>query len=288
MRVHGGLRWRIAAITLGAALGPAGGGLVASPAQAVGLTSIPGTALIPAAAHAQPLTRARALAQAQAPALAQAQAPALAQAQAQAPALASAKAAVSARGDRPLRVFCDPDPTPDPDPPASTSLSAVETLKATVVSGTLTITVGSGDVDLGPAVLDSGNSELSTSPTDLLPVTVTDTRSNDPGYSVTAAASDFTSDSGATINAGNLGWQPRVVTQQANQAISAGPLVSPPETPLSPGDSGEIGLRVPQLLAQASAGRGRGTAELTAALLLHAPTSTPAGQYRATLTLTVI
>ena len=57
---------------------------------------------------------------------------------------------------------------------------------------------------------------------------------------------------------------------------------------IQPGASSTAGLTTSRVMASAASGAGRGTAFLGGTLVLEAPTSTPAGAYSATLTLTAI
>ena len=166
-----------------------------------------------------------------------------------------------------------------------TGVSATETITATVPAGTLTITAG-GTVDLGTLALNSGNSLLVSTPKDMNTVTVTDTRAGNVGWTVNGQVSDFTSGSNA-INGENLGWTPRVVSQQPVQNVSPGAAV-PPGAGVAVGASTGAGLKTARVLATAAPGGSLGTAELTASLLLQAPTSSRAGAYSATLTLTAV
>jgi hypothetical protein len=168
-------------------------------------------------------------------------------------------------------------------------VSASETLQAIVDAGTLTITAGGPTVDLGHLALNSTNDLLVSAPTDLNPVTVTDTRAGNIHWTASGQVSDFTSASNAKINGANLGWSPRVLDQQAAQTVTAGPVVAP-GAGLAVGASAPagIGLSSARELAHTIDGRSTGTAHLNATVVLQAPTSTVAGTYPATLTLTAI
>ncbi|WP_157411238.1 choice-of-anchor M domain-containing protein [Actinoplanes rectilineatus] len=109
----------------------------------------------------------------------------------------------------------------------------------------------------------------------LRPVSVTDTRAAQPGWSVSGRIDGgFTGPDGATFGGDHLGWTPQVTTQAAGQGVVAGPAAT--------------GLGTGGVLGSAPAGKGRGTAELDAGLRLSVPTDTSPGTYRATLTLTAI
>ena len=165
-------------------------------------------------------------------------------------------------------------------------VSASENITTTVPAGTLTITAG-GTVDLGTLALNSGNSLLVSTPKDINTVTVTDTRSGNVGWTVNGQVSDFSGPGTSKINGENLGWTPRVVSQQPVQNVSAGAAVAP-GAGVAVGASTGAGLKTSRVLASAASGGSVGTAQLSAALLLQAPTSTGAGAYNATLTLTAL
>jgi len=173
------------------------------------------------------------------------------------------------------------DTVPEP------SGGSAESIGTVAQPGTLTITVALGNVDLGDAVVDPTNEHLTTSAADLKPITVTDTRAGNPGYNVTGRTGDFASPADARINGANLGWRPRILTQETVQALVAGVSVAPAENPLPAGTPSRDGLATARALASAPQGGGIGTAVITASLLLHAPTSASDGD-QTTLTITVI
>jgi hypothetical protein len=120
----------------------------------------------------------------------------------------------------------------------------------------------------------------------LQPITVTDNRAGDPGWTLSGVSTAF-SDGTTQINAENLGWGPALVDESAGQNITLGAVVNPANgVPAT--DTGTAGLSQPQTLASAAAGFGLGTAHLSASLSLNVPTSTTPGTYTATLTLTAI
>ncbi|WP_285506202.1 substrate-binding domain-containing protein [Actinokineospora sp. NBRC 105648] len=150
-----------------------------------------------------------------------------------------------------------------PQPPARQDITTV------VQPGELLISVTPGAVVLPPpAMTPDGAIRLTAG--SLNPITVTDTRAGDPGWSVSGQVTDFTGTEG-TIGAANLTWKPVVVDHSPVQVVTAGP----------PAD-----LSTSRILATAT--RGAGTAHLTADVELRVATSVPAGTYSATLTLTVI
>ena len=170
---------------------------------------------------------------------------------------------------------------------AFAGVTASENITTTVATGTLTITAGTGTVDLGTPVLNAANTLLITAPKDINTVTVTDTRAGNVGYTVSGVVGDFTSGTGNRINSENLGWTPRVVAAPAPLAITAGPVVAP-GAGVAVGASTGAGLKTARTLATAASGGSVGTAQLSASLVLQAPTSTQAGTYNTTLTLTAI
>jgi len=112
------------------------------------------------------------------------------------------------------------------------------------------------------------------------PVTVTDLRLANPGWSANGQVSDFArSGGGGTIDGAQLGWTPSVTSSSAGQTVTPGGAVVA-------GAAG--GLKVPSILGTAPAGAGRGTAVFGAGLTLEVPTTVAPGTYNATLTLTVM
>ena len=161
---------------------------------------------------------------------------------------------------------------------STTSPGTSEQLTTTVTQqGGLTISVDSSAPVVLPApVLTSDASALASSG-DINTVTVTDTRTQGPGWNVVGQVSDFSNGSGGTIAADSLGWAPKVIDSATGETVTPGAVVAP----------GSTGLGQAQQLASAAAG-SRGTAHLGATLNLLAPTSTETGTYTATLTLTAI
>ncbi|WP_207914319.1 choice-of-anchor M domain-containing protein [Micromonospora sp. KC213] len=161
-----------------------------------------------------------------------------------------------------------------------------QTISASIdeTQGSLVISVNPDDraVVLPPAQLTARGDRWESNG-ELRPVTVTDTRAGQPGWSASGQIpADFTGPGGATFSAGYLGWSPRVLTQGSGQGVVAGPEVAPYVV----GTGGGLGASA--VLGSASAGAGRGTAQLGAGLRLSLPTETAAGTYTATLTLTAI
>lgn len=162
---------------------------------------------------------------------------------------------------------------------------ATETITTTVVPGALTISVPDGQVTLPSPVLDTAGDLFTTSGA-LKPVTVTDNRAGNPGWTVNGQVSDFSDGASHSINGEDLGWQPNVVDHAAGQTITLGAIVAAGNA--ASGDNGTAGLKSQHALAIAAPGGGLGTAHLAAGLSLNVPTTTVAGTYSATLTLTAI
>lgn len=177
---------------------------------------------------------------------------------------------------------------------ANTNPNASETLETKVVPGSLTISVDSNPTVVLPSPVLNADATFLTTNGAINPVTVTDTRAGNPGWTVSGQVTDFHNTVGADttpINGFNLGWTPNVGTHSLSQTITAGALVSPASPVLdegaTPADPTQ-GLRVSRTLASAAAGQGTGTAHLGADLALNVPTTVIAGTYDATLTLTAI
>jgi hypothetical protein len=161
--------------------------------------------------------------------------------------------------------------------------SATETITTTVVSGSLVISVPDSQVTLPSPTLDSAG-DLFTTNGALKPVTVTDTRAGNPGWTVSGVVNDFSDGQGHAINGENLGWTPAVVDNSTAQTVTVGASVAS-ASGVAPGDGGTAGLKQARTLAT---GTGLGTSHLSASLTLNVPTTTVAGTYTATLTLTAI
>ncbi|WP_030438100.1 Ig-like domain-containing protein [Actinoplanes subtropicus] len=167
--------------------------------------------------------------------------------------------------------------------------TASQTISTTVASGALTISVGSTDpVVLPDPALASDASKLTTAG-NLNSLTVTDTRAGNLGWNVSGQVSDFSDGKSHSINAANLGWTPKVVDKSPSQTVTAGAQVNPADA-IAPGAAAPsgVGLASSRTLAAAAAGAGMGTAHVSASVALQAPTTTVAGTYSATLTITAI
>ena len=162
-------------------------------------------------------------------------------------------------------------------------------LEVFVEAGALTITVPvNPTVVLPTPALNAAGSLLVSSGKKINTVRVTDTRAGNVGWTVNGVVSEFRSGVNA-INSGNLGWTPERLAQGPSQTVVPGAVVAAGNG-LAPGATAPtgVGLAEARTLANAAAGAGIGTADLTAALTLQAPTSTRAGTYTARMTLTAI
>lgn len=171
---------------------------------------------------------------------------------------------------------------------AFTGATASESISTTVVAGSLVISVANANVTLPSPTLTTDGSLFTTTGA-LNPITVTDTRAGNPGWTVSGQVSDFSDGQSHGINGANLGWTPKLVDNAAAQTITVGPVVAAGNglAPGAPAPTG-VGLGSSRTLATAGALGGNGTAHLGAGLALNVPTSTVAGTYTATLTLTAI
>ncbi|HEV2343755.1 MAG TPA: substrate-binding domain-containing protein [Actinocrinis sp.] len=173
--------------------------------------------------------------------------------------------------------------TPQPQPcdqlgavVCGSSQLPTESIDTTLPPGSLVISVDANpQVVLPSPVLDPSGALLRTSGS-LSPLTVTDNRAGDPGWSVSAQAGDFSDGMGHSIAGLNLGWTPSVIDATAAQTVTVG-------SPVAPGNGG--GLSTARTWATAT---GLGTTHLGADVQLDVPTSTLAGTYTATLTVTAI
>ncbi|MFE6171966.1 Ig-like domain-containing protein [Streptomyces sp. NPDC056464] len=162
-------------------------------------------------------------------------------------------------------------------------VTASQDITTTVESGALVISVDDPHVTL-PSPQLNADGDLLTTAGAINPVTLTDTRAGNPGWSVSGQVTDFADGGSHQINGQNLGWTPKVTDKGASQTVTPGAAVAAAHG-AAPGDAGSAGLKSSRSLA---GGTGLGTAHLGADLALNVPTSTVAGTYTATLTLTAI
>lgn len=136
------------------------------------------------------------------------------------------------------------------------------------------------EVDLGALELNPA-ADRYTAAGALKPITVTDTRAENPGWNASGRVRAFTTVDGQQLGGKYLGWTPAVLSASADQTVTAGPRVDS-------GFTAGNGLATWSQLGAAAAGAGRGTAQLGAELNLEAPADLAPGTYRAMLILTAI
>jgi hypothetical protein len=163
-------------------------------------------------------------------------------------------------------------------------------------AGSLTLVVAAGTA-VNLAQIDpttaAGHPVISTDPTGhrhawvftggLTGVSVSDTRPNQFGWTLTGQAANF---AGPTaITADRLGWTPALVAagSDAEGSLTAGGSVN---SFLK--DSTSQGLSVTRTFAKAPAGTGLGTQNLGSDFELRIPDTSPQGVYASTLTLTLV
>jgi hypothetical protein len=136
-------------------------------------------------------------------------------------------------------------------------------------SGTFTLTVTPGTVNLSVSGLTATGT--------LEDITVTDSRNYYPGWSISGQDSNFTG-SGTTISGNQLGWAPVFVGSPEDGATLGGTVA-----PASPG----LGTTA-ATLALAPPGCGFGTNVMSANLTLAIPSTSAAGSYSSTMTITAV
>ncbi|ACU38603.1 hypothetical protein Amir_4775 [Actinosynnema mirum DSM 43827] len=158
------------------------------------------------------------------------------------------------------------------------------TITATLTEqqGALTVSVApeNREVDLGELAL-TAEADRYRATGALKPITVTDTRSENPGWSATGRVRSFTTVDGQVLGGFHLGWTPTVVSSSQGQTVTPG---APKESGFTSGN----GVGATSELGKAAAGAGRGVAQLGADLKLDVPVDTTPGAYRAMLILTAI
>ena len=237
---------------------------------------------------------------------------------------ASTSPAVAVTVGAPTTLF---NPVPAPQTIQTNVLAGTITVSGgvTATSGNVTIgqpAINDGGVQkyalqLNPSntLLTNAGAATSDGHNQLYRLLVTDSTAGNTGYKVQGVvASNFTSGANV-IDSANLGWTPRVtgicgpgVTPSAPTfAAGTGPVGSGYETTetaagnvcsqvaatpgpaVVPGVAGTTnGLKTARVLYSTAAGASTGTVSATADLLLDAPTTTKAGYYTTTLTLTAL
>ncbi|MFC5931800.1 hypothetical protein [Cryobacterium melibiosiphilum] len=159
-----------------------------------------------------------------------------------------------------------------PTPPQNTAITVTIPASATGLKFTMT----PGAVALNQAALD-GTSYVATG--SLGQVTVSDNRRARTAWTLGGNSTNFvnTADATQTIAANSLGWKPALVG--ATNAGTAG-------IEVIAGASGGLSASTP--LAQAVAGVSTADTTINAGITLKAPADSAAGDYTATLTLTLI
>ena len=182
-----------------------------------------------------------------------------------------------------------------------TSAPAVQTVKVSLASGTLTITTpysSANPFDLGNLVLDPSHAQYRASAPfgdagdPASGVSVVDTRAGDQPWTASLTTTDFVNGSGDLINGQNLSFgqvTPGYIEGDALNATTKPVVtsdVTDAATAYAPGDSGSDGVKGgPHQFA--SAAHGLGAVYVFGNLDLKAPASTGAGLYTATLTFTI-
>jgi hypothetical protein len=183
-------------------------------------------------------------------------------------------------------------------------LTNPQNIEAAIPTGTLLLTTpyNTGNpFNLGTAILDPTDSSFIASGSygttfangTQDPVTITDTRAGDLGWTASASVSTFvsTTNSSNTINAQNLSFTGVIPSYIPGDALQSGSVTVDQLTSgkvyaaSASGSDGLAGTGKP--FASAAVGDSDGSVNIDGTLTLKAPTSTPAGLYAATLTFTV-
>ncbi|WP_344317339.1 choice-of-anchor M domain-containing protein [Actinoplanes couchii] len=154
---------------------------------------------------------------------------------------------------------------------------AAKTVTATIseAEGALVMSVAVADRSvILPAAVLNGTGDRWESTGTLRPVTITDTRTEKPGWTASGQIPNgFRTEKGQSFPGSHLTWTPKVVAQGDTQGVTTGPIAD---------------LGTSAALATSAPGSGRGTAQLDAGLTLSVPTDTEPGVYTGTLTLTAL
>jgi hypothetical protein len=153
--------------------------------------------------------------------------------------------------------------------------------------GALTLGVANASTTL--TEVPSGDEEIRRFDGELPTVTVKDDREEVPAgvyWYVTGQASALTTTGGASIDAGHLGWTPKLITADGNGEVAEGDQV---DTVLDSGPDA-VGLVDEELLAlslDSGEAAAAGTWEAGADLFLKTPKTVAPGSYSGTITLTL-
>lgn len=158
------------------------------------------------------------------------------------------------------------------------------TLRANLpeAEGALVVSVadGSTDVRLSDLTLDA-HADRYVSTGTIEGITVTDTRSQRPGWSATGRVRGLVTVDGGTIDGTCLGWTPTVLSSAADQSVTPGAAVAP-------GLAGGDGIKSWSALGSAAAGSAPGVAVLGADVRIEAPLTTQVGDYSGVVLVTVV
>ena len=170
-----------------------------------------------------------------------------------------------------------PSPGPTSSPTAAPTVPPTPAPTAPAEPGALRWSFAQGATSLGTATAADGTLTA----TGTLPaVTVTDTRTNSPGFTLTGRARPFTTSDGAhVLGAQHLGWQPALLEPVAG--VRAGRTVAP--STVAGG-----GLATSRPLVVAGAGWARREVRVTAGLTLRVPEGAAPGRYETVLTITAL
>lgn len=168
----------------------------------------------------------------------------------------------------------------DGTPPYTGQLSLVVTAQAVVPLTQIDPTTAPGH----PAVATdrSGHRHAWVFNGDLSGITINDTRPAEPGWTLTADATDFTGP--APVTAADLGWTPRLVAAGSD---SEGSVLAGDAIAAALASVASTGLSESRIMGSAGPGSGLGTTNLGATLIWWVPDTTPQGTYTSTLTLTL-
>ena len=146
-------------------------------------------------------------------------------------------------------------------------------IDGSITAGALTITQAASGISLGEVGVSAQEQNMSGA---LNTVTVTDLRGGTNGWTLTGSVSDFESDAGATIPADNFTWKPKAAKADDNSKV----------TPVA-GTEGVIGSGATLASVTQGTTGTAGTFSADADITLKVPAYQSAGDYSATLTLSI-